>query len=268
MSWHWRRLRRGRRPSNSERPPRPKTLSGLQKPTKWPLIRDLIVAAICFGLVFAIFSWRPFGVPDPTKHPAVGEVADFLELYPLEKVISDMSAGLDPVAAAKPLTSAELEGKVSVVYFWAPWVIPSVEGLEKLVAVLPVVSRADFRFLAVACPPPPERGDNGDFMADIQTVLGGLHPPIPCYLDLRTSSQAGFIIASRTKSGESTPGTVIIPTTLLIDRDLMIRAVWVGWIPGQEHRIAMEVERLLENSKHPAAAEQIPGPQNGIQVSK
>lgn len=267
MRWHWRRLRSGCPPTNPERPTWPRTLLGPQKPTKWQLIRDLIVAAICFGLVFAIFRWRPFGVPDPTKHPAVGQAADFLELYPVEKVASDLAAGVDPLATARPLTSAEVTGSVVVIYFWGPWVIPSVEGLEKLVAVLPVVSRRDFRFLPVACPPPPERGEAGDFIGDIQTVLRGLRPPVVCYLDLRGASQAGFAVASRAQTGESVPRSMALPATVLVDRDLVIRAVWVGWIPGQERRIAVEVDRLLENSQPSTTAHQSFGSPTGRAVS-
>lgn len=207
------------------------------------VFRDIGLAVLCLLAIIGFFHWRPFAGPEPMRQPAVGQPASFLEVYPLEKVLARIN--LSPFEEPEPLTMKELTGQVTLVFFWGPWNEPSVSALRRVLGVLPVLSRKDFRLIAVACPPPPGVDMPTDFFSWTETIWKECHVPIPCYLDLHGTTQTRFVLLNRGHPGESGRVTAILPTAVLVNEEGIIEAVWEGWIPKYEQNISQEVDRLL-----------------------
>lgn len=225
----------------------PESFAGRDRSARKRLLGDLLLAAVCFALVFAIFFWRPMGQPDPTRHPAVGKPGDFLHVYSLEELPKPSGIVESPVSPViAPVTLDTLHGLVTVVVFWGPWIPTSEEAVSRLAGMLPVTTRKDFRFVAVACPPPPDRTLPEDFLVWTHTTWQGLHLPTPCYVDLERTSQYRFLLLAQPEVSEAaTLPPLPIPTIVLLDRNGLIRAVWTGWLPGYDRQVSQMVDRLL-----------------------
>jgi thiol-disulfide isomerase/thioredoxin len=211
------------------------------------LLADLVLAGVCFALVFAVFFWRPFSQPDPIRHPAVGKPADFVHVYSLDDLVNAGRAFASPVPQAiSPLTLDTLRGHVTLVVFWGPWVPTSEEVVSHLADVLPMTTREDFRFVAIACPPPPDRNLPEDFLAWTQTAWQELRLPASCYVDLERTSQYRFLLLDYSEVAEAASLRPLpIPTIVLIDRSGIIRAVWMGWLAGYDGQLREMVDQLL-----------------------
>lgn len=207
------------------------------------VFRDVALAMLCLLVIIGFFQWRPFAGPDPMNQPAVGQPANFLEVYPLEKVLARIN--LSPFEEPEPLTMKELTGQVTLVFFWGPWNEPSVSALQRVIGVLPIFSRKDFRLIAVACPPPAGVEMPTDFFSWTEASWKECHVPIPCYLDLHGTTQTRFVILNREHPGESGRMTAILPTAVLINEKGIIEAVWEGWLPNYEQNISQAVYRFL-----------------------
>ena len=214
-----------------------------QTAAAYKVLKDIGLAAICLLAIIGFFYWRPFAVPDPKSQPAVGLPASFLEVYPLEKVLATVS--LPASQEPKPLTMNELVGQVTLVFFWGPWNEPSVDALRRLAGVLPVLSRKDFRFVAVACPPPPDLEMPLDFLSWTEATWKDCQVPVPCYLDLLGVSQTRLAILNQKNPAQLERPSVILPATVLINEEGIIEAIWEGWIPNREQDISQELDRLL-----------------------
>src|SRR5688572_23833371 len=93
-----------------------------------PAPRSTLTSWIWFALLAAalllIVLIKPFGPRNGTSHPAVGRPLDVLNFDPLTE-------------GARPLTAADLEGKVVLINFWGTWCkpcrveFPHIEALAK-----------------------------------------------------------------------------------------------------------------------------------------
>jgi len=207
------------------------------------VLKDVGLAAVCLVVVIAFFYWRPFALPDPTDQPAVGHPASFLEVYSLETIIAAQNLPLSQ--EPKALTIEDFAGQITLVFFWGPWTEPSVDALRRLATVLPIFTRKDFRFVAVACPPPYEMDMPADFLSWTETTWKECQIPVTCYLDFLGTSQRRFALLNQGSLEQSGRPAVVLPTVVLIDGGGIIRAVWEGWIPNREQEISREVEHLL-----------------------
>ncbi|MGQ9503288.1 MAG: TlpA family protein disulfide reductase [Thermogutta sp.] len=214
-----------------------------QKVLAYRVFRDIALAVLCLLAIIGFFHWRPFAGPDPMSQPAVGRPASFLEVYPLEKVLARLN--LSPFEEPEPLTMKELTGQVTLVIFWGPWNEPSVRALRRILGVLPVLSRKDFRLIAVACPPPAGLEMPADFLSWTEATWKDCQVPFPCYLDLQGTTQARFAVLNQKHATESGRPPLILPTAVLINEKGIIEAVWEGWLPNYEQNISQEVDRFL-----------------------
>jgi len=225
----------------------PQSAAGRGKTARKRLLADLLLAGVCFAFVFAIFFWRPWGQRDPTTHPAVGKPADFVQVYALDDLVNPGRGVEMPVPQAiSPVTLDSLRDHVTVAVFWGPWVPTSEEAVSRLAAVLPVTTRKDFRFVAIACPPPPDRNLPEDFLVWTQTAWRELHLPTPCYVDLERTSQYRFLLLAQPEASDvARLAPLPIPAIVLIDRNGIIRAAWSGWLPGYDRQVSQMVDQLL-----------------------
>jgi thiol-disulfide isomerase/thioredoxin len=176
-------------------------------------------------LLLAYLIWRrPPGGDQGTGHPAVGHPILFLEL--------------DPLTTAKaPLGKKDLRGKVTLMNLWGTWCGPCAEEFPYLIAIYQKhKNHYDFRYLSVSYPGDPTSLD-ADAVAELrqETVefLARQRALHPTYYDLRGQTFRALLPIGVEDA---------MPTTLLIDREGVVRGAWQGY-----SRVSMaQIERLLE----------------------
>lgn len=187
----------------------------------WVSVAVLGAAALA---VAAVFHFRPFAMPGPDKHAAVGTKVPVLEVEPL-------------VPGGQPVRRADLRGQVVLLSFWGPWSDSCRRALPHVAAIAgQYAGRPDFRVLAVACP---MRGDEDTdaLRSSARAVLAELKAAVPAYVDPTGATLESF---------RGLAGLELMPTNYLLDRPGTIRFVWPGFREGAEKDIADRIAELLE----------------------
>ncbi|MDP6442979.1 MAG: TlpA disulfide reductase family protein [Pirellulaceae bacterium] len=140
------------------------------------------------------------------------------------------------------VTDEQLLGRVTVINFWGYWCPPCVQEyphLQKIRAALE--EHEDFQFLLVSCHPALGGGDEAN-LRERTTVFFDYADSAPAnsYSDLSgvTRKQIAGAIGSQ---------HISFPCTVLVDRERVIRGVWIGYSSGDPHKIQEEAARLLKN---------------------
>lgn len=182
-----------------------------------------ILFAVLIGLcvILAIRTMQP---PTQQSHPWVGEKLTQVDFAPLLNV-------------EQPITTASLQGKVTLINFWGPWCPPCLAELPGLVRLSrDLKADTDFQFVAVSCSrdalggienQEELAGDSADILEKIN-IIG-----LPVYSDARGSS--------RTELNSISPFRAY-PTTLLIDRSGTVQRVWEGAYDMDVFRDAVKLE--------------------------
>jgi thiol-disulfide isomerase/thioredoxin len=188
----------------------------------WPW--TLLLMALLAVVAFRAGKKMPEPEQRGERDPAVGTQIKQFHLEPL-------------TGDARPISETDLQGKVTLVNFWGPWCpacgieFPHLVELEEHFRTDP-----NFQFLSVSTNADPldERGLREGTEAFLQRQRAGF----PTYRD----PQAHTIrhIAEATKLEEFG-----FPATMLIDPDGVIRAMWIGYIPGDEKAVREAVEKSL-----------------------
>ena len=165
---------------------------------------------------------RPEG-QEPMPPPAAEKLSQ-LELLPL-------------TGDSQPVTLAELEGRVVLINFWGTWCppclveLPHIAEIEKRFRDDP-----DFKLLAVSCNYEiPE--DVADLRSKTSEFLQQVNIDMPTYVDPEGVSRSAV---------DDAVGFQGYPTTLLLDRQGVIRKVWAGYTPGVEKEMEKLISQLLE----------------------
>ena len=191
----------------------------LTRRSEWSNWIILVVLALA---LFFIFQFRPFGSSNALNHRGVGKKLPSLALEPLTG--TSQTTRLD-----------DLKGLVVLVNFWGTWCPPCRQELPHIAAIEKELrSRAGFRLLAVSCG---RRSDElGELRRDTKAMLGSLDLDLPTYADPGGASRAAF---------DEVAGFDGYPTTFVLDRQGVIRAVWSGYRPGVEQEMEKLVGQLL-----------------------
>jgi thiol-disulfide isomerase/thioredoxin len=187
------------------------------------LLAMAIGLAVLVGLSALVFL--PLVQRDgAASHAAVGKRLPRLELVGL-------------TGDAKSVELADLSGKVVLVNFWGTWCQPCRRELPHIAEIhRSFRHRNDFRVLAVSC----GRGvdeDIDELRESTDTFLAARRIDLPTYADPQSTTRLAFDEVGRFGS---------YPTTLLLDRDGVIHAVWIGYEPGTEQAMVRQIELLLE----------------------
>ena len=184
------------------------------------------VLLVSFGAVLA-FRYLPMLIQGPLdlgEEGAVGQRLPDLKLQPL-------------TGAAEPVTLDSLAGQVVVVNFWGTWCGPCRMELPHIAHLQEVFgSRPDFRLLAVSCSPPGSDQTLDQLRSETEATLRRSKFDMPTYAD------RGMVTRRAFDSVESFRG---YPTTLVMDREGVIRRVWVGFDPGMPDQIESLINQLL-----------------------
>ncbi len=184
----------------------------------------LLVAVVVLALVVGMVLWPLMQQQaEPTRSQAVGRALPRLELVQL-------------TGGDARITLADLAGKVALVNFWGAWCPPCREELPHIAELhRHYAQRNDVAILAVSCP----RGLNEELESlrkETERHLRASRLDLPTYADPNQVTRLAF------DELEQFAG---YPTTILIDRQGIIRAVWVGYRPGVERDMQQQIERLL-----------------------
>lgn len=190
------------------------------------LVTWLGLAVIAAG-VAAFLGLRPYLITHDNgmNHPAVGKPLESIQLVPL-------------TANAEPVSSDDMAGHVTMINFWGTWCPPCVKEFPHLAELADRYSgRDDFSFLSVSCP-----GSTDDDLEalknDTQSFLRSHKSKLAVFADPQSVTQKSAARAGAFDFG--------YPTTVVLDRQGIIRAVWNGYVTGVEHQMEEVVHKLLD----------------------
>jgi len=188
----------------------------------------LLVAAL---VGYWLLRLPPQTAVNPELQQGVGRLLPFLELQPL-------------TGDSRRTSLDDLRGHVTLLNFWGTWCPPCRDEIPHLAAIQErCAGQKAFQLLAVSYPPGGQTDDFASLGEETTALLGRLKVDVPTYFDpdARTLSAAGRLTNS--------PG---FPTTLLLDRRGVIRAVWIGYRPGSETEMEQWIGDLLDEKETPS----------------
>jgi len=189
----------------------------------------VIVVAMGYWTVIAPMLVPPNAIK-PEIHLGVGQPLPYLELRPL-------------TGDAPPISLRDLENHVTLLNFWGTWCSHCRDELPHIAALRQrYAGQEAFRLLAVSCPAGGQPDDVQSLQEDTASLLNRLKLDLPTYYDPDGGTQhaLGNLIALDS-----------YPTTVLLDRRSVIRAVWVGYRPGMETEMERYIGAILDEENKP-----------------
>ncbi len=197
--------------------------------TSWPLWPWVLLLA---GLVLVLIVRVGFAPqPDPSgeRHPAVGQKLMTFQLQPL--------TGQPVTGEARVVTEADLANKVTLVNFWGPWCSACVHEFPHLVELEKHFrSQAGFQFFSISSNM--DLSNDTDLQKSTVDFLKQYHADFPTYRD-----PDGTTVLALERDAKL--GNTGFPTTVVIGPDLVIRALWTGYAPGDEDKLRIAIEKAL-----------------------
>ena len=201
-------------------PPRPKQ-SGC---TAWFIIGlALIGVAIVFvsigaGVLFDIWDLTGSG----EGSIAVGKPLPGLDLLPI-------------TLNENPVSPADIKGKVTLLNFWATWCGPCRAELPEIAEIgEEYEDNKDFMLLPISC----GNEDAARLSTDTIIMLRDMELEIPCYSDPTGETRQALARITATPQ-------MSLPTTLVLDRNGIVRGVWVGYSAKQGEKMQKLIAKLL-----------------------
>jgi thiol-disulfide isomerase/thioredoxin len=201
------------------------------------LIPAAILVVMAAGYV-AIQKWSQRAAPNPEAFDAVQkkQPLTFLELQPLTGV-------------ARSVSLQDIQGHVTLLNFWGTWCRPCRDELPHLAALQQrYAGHETFRLLAVSCPPASLSNDARDLYEETSALLKRLKLDLPTYSDSDGMTR-GAVDQLVPEAVNPTTGDSLFPLTVLVDRNRVIRAVWLGYRPGAETEMERYIGMLLEEER-------------------
>jgi thiol-disulfide isomerase/thioredoxin len=208
------------------------------------LVAGLVLAAILtslcgFGLFFFRVVWPMIPerfIPNPEKYQGVGDPLPTLELEPLTGRSSRVSL-------------ADLQNQVVLLNFWGTWCPPCRDELPHLAGLRQRFSgQKAFRLLSVSYPVMGQGDDLQSLRENTETLLKRLGVDMPVYWDPDDATRTALnqVVPDAMDAGS---GISLFPTTVLLDRHGLIRAVWIGYRPGVETEMERYVDQVLSEEE-------------------
>ncbi len=194
---------------------------------RWPLWPWLLLVGAVVVVLAVIFGRvTPVEEPRGEHDPAVGRKVTRFRLQPL-------------TGDSRPVTEADLEGKVTLVNFWGPWCPACVIEFPHLVEIEEHFrSRPGFQFFSVSSNADP-RDDEG-LREGTEQFLKQHQASFATYCDPQAEAIFEFSKAAGLDD-------FAFPATVLLGPSGVIRGLWIGYVPGDEDAVRQAVEKSLAN---------------------
>jgi thiol-disulfide isomerase/thioredoxin len=140
--------------------------------------------------------------------------------------------------SAGPVTLADLKGRVALVNFWGTWCPPCRQEFPHIVELERSFRDApDFKLLAVSV-------GNGEAPQELRanTLEFLKHTGAENFVTYTDPDSVTMAAVSDALHS----GGFVFPTTIVVDREGIIRALWRGYRPGVEGEMAAAVDRWLK----------------------
>ena len=187
----------------------------------------LLIAVAGAALILLLFVPRGVQNRGPA-HPAVGSKVEQLALQPL-------------TGDGDPLSADHLRGKVTLLNYWGPWCPPCQIEFPHLVELHEHFrANPDFLFISVSC-----SGGPGDDASMEPSTAAFLVAQKASFLTYRDAFQHSREHLSRVAE----LGGFAYPTTVVLDRQGVIRGLWVGYQSGDEVAMQQVIEEVLRNRR-------------------
>lgn len=194
---------------------------GEARPARFWISLALLAAAI---FLYVLLMTNRTREPQGTTGPAIGRSLGYLQLEGL--------TGDDG-----PRALVDLKGRVTLVNFWGTWCPPCIRELPQIVEISQRFSdRKDFQLLAVSC----GEGNDADLhelLAQTEAFLKSREVTLPTYADQNGATRQAMSLLLNVP--------MAYPTTLVLDRDGVIRGFWQGYDPQAGAEMSRLVEQLL-----------------------
>lgn len=205
-----------------DEPKRPKTIS---ERITGIVLSLAVVVVVVVGYWFILPMISEMGGP-PDAHAGVGLPLSLLELHPL-------------TGDAPPISLADLKGHVTLLNFWGTWCPPCCVELPHLAELRQrYAGQKAFRLVAVSCPTVGQAGDVQLLHDETTATLKQMGINMPTYRDPNYATQEALMKLIVSEG--------YYPTTVLLDRRGVIRAVWLGYRPGREIEMERYVNKILD----------------------
>jgi cytochrome c biogenesis protein CcmG, thiol:disulfide interchange protein DsbE len=185
------------------------------------LIGLFLTLAIVIVVVLIVRRFTPRH--DPAHQPAVGQVLANLQLEPFDE-------------KGEKLTSADLQGAVTLINFWGWWCGPCKAEFPELMNLREKFSRqSKFRFVSVACNPNP---DETGLIDKTKAFLSNQGYDLPVHRDPTLMTRHELEKLNQSEG-------FAYPTTVLVDQQGVIRGVWVGYHQAVVEQMRLKIDELL-----------------------
>jgi thiol-disulfide isomerase/thioredoxin len=192
-------------------------------------VRFWISLALLSAVIFAyvLLMTNRTREPQGTTGPAIGRRLGYMQLTGL-------------TGGANPRTLTDLQGRVTLLNFWGTWCPPCIRELPQIVDISQRFAKdADFQLFAVSCGQGRDE-DLGTLGAETEAFLQGRAVTLPAYADPQGATRQAMTLLLNVQMG--------YPTTLVLDRQGVIRGFWQGYDPGAGAEMAQLIELLLKQS--------------------
>jgi thiol-disulfide isomerase/thioredoxin len=178
-------------------------------------------------LVYVARSPEGDGTPSDrgVNFPGVGSELTALRLEPL-------------TGDGEPLELSDLRGKVAVVNFWGPWCyfcrkeLPHLEAMNRRFAASEGVQMAFVTYGSS------RQQDTASLREDTEACLAELNVTVPTHFDPNAKSLEAL-------ARDAQLPNIGFPITVVLDRNAIIRGLWIGYLPGEEAALEALVKQLL-----------------------
>jgi thiol-disulfide isomerase/thioredoxin len=204
---------------------RPANLSAKDRDPPVRLLAILIVGAIVIVLVWLIKQQGGFA---SKEDPGLGTELERVALAPL-------------VGEGGAISSADLEGKVTLINFWGTWCQPCMIEFPHLVAMNERLSKhSDFQFVPVACAPDVGQEFGDRLRTETEDYLKRSKYSVLVYSDPGGTTRRSVL---NRVGGQ----TFYFPTSVLLDRQGVIRGLWPHYKEGLEEEMEAQINELLRS---------------------